>query len=75
MNASILQKCLTELQKAEPDISYLRGMLETLIEISGAGQLKYNAPISLNNVAIPFLSSNAGIPTPSNIDEIKKMAL
>lgn len=33
MNTQILQKCLTELQKEEPDISYLKGMIETLIAL------------------------------------------
>lgn len=33
MFTSILQKCLAELVKETPDISYVRGMLETLIEI------------------------------------------
>lgn len=33
MNTSILQKCLAELQKETPDLSYIRGMLETLIDM------------------------------------------
>ncbi len=33
MNTAILQKCITELQKDAPDLSYLRGMLETLMEM------------------------------------------
>jgi hypothetical protein len=36
MNTNILTKCLTELEKVTPDVSYLRGMIETLISISGA---------------------------------------
>lgn len=33
MNASILRKCIEELAKAAPDLSYVRGMLETLAEL------------------------------------------
>lgn len=42
MNTSILKKCLEELSKTTPDISYVRGMLETLLEVStdGANQIR-----------------------------------
>ncbi len=33
MNTNILTKCINELQKDSPDLSYLRGMLETLLEM------------------------------------------
>lgn len=33
MNTSVIQKCITELQKESPDLSYLRGMLETLLDM------------------------------------------
>lgn len=33
MNINILNKCLAELNTSEPDISYIRGMLETLIDM------------------------------------------
>lgn len=33
MNTSILNKILQELKQEKPDISYVRGMLETLIEM------------------------------------------
>jgi len=39
MNIKILTKCLDELNTPTPNISYLKGMLETLIEMSG-GQVK-----------------------------------
>lgn len=42
MNTKILQKCLEELKKDKPDLSYLRGTLETLIEMAG-GQVLPNA--------------------------------
>lgn len=36
MNTQLLQKCVDELKKDKPDLSYLRGVLETLISLSGA---------------------------------------
>lgn len=33
MNTRILQKCLDELKKDSPNVDYLRGMLETLVEM------------------------------------------
>ncbi len=33
MSNTILQKCLAELEKDNPRIDYIRGMLETLIEL------------------------------------------
>lgn len=30
----IIQKCLIALNESEPDISYIRGMLETIVEMS-----------------------------------------
>ncbi len=33
MNTQILQKCLSELDKSEPRIDYVRGMLETLVSL------------------------------------------
>lgn len=35
MNTKILQKILEELNKEIPSIDYLKGMVETLIEMSG----------------------------------------
>lgn len=34
MNTSVLKKCIEELGKEKPDLSYIRGMLETLVELS-----------------------------------------
>jgi hypothetical protein len=36
MNTQILVKCLEELKKETPNIEYIKGMLETLIMLSGA---------------------------------------
>ena len=35
MQTNLLRKCVDELSKEKPDISYLKGVLETLIEVSG----------------------------------------
>lgn len=40
MNSNILLKCIEELKKDAPDLSYLRGMLETLSELEGANQIR-----------------------------------
>lgn len=45
MNTSILKKCIAELQKGNPDLSYLRGMLETLLEMQGEGSLEKTTAI------------------------------
>lgn len=39
MNTSILNKCITELNKDNVDLSYLRGMLETLLEMQDSATL------------------------------------
>jgi len=39
MNTKILQKILEELQKEKPSIDYMKGMVETLIEMSGGESL------------------------------------
>ena len=36
MNTNILSKCIEELKKEKPDLSYLRGMLETLVTVQDA---------------------------------------
>ena len=36
MNTQVLVKCLDELTKDKPNIEYVKGMLETLITLSGA---------------------------------------
>jgi hypothetical protein len=40
MNTSILQKCVAELTKDSPDLSYIKGILETLIDITGVATTK-----------------------------------
>ena len=53
MSAKVLQKCIKALNEKEPDISYIKGMLETLLEMTGA----------------PYLEGTSGeIITPPNIN-------
>lgn len=39
MNTKILQKCLDELKKESPNVDYIRGMLETLVEMGDIAQV------------------------------------
>lgn len=39
MNTKILQKCLDELKKDSPNVDYIRGMLETLVEMGDVAQV------------------------------------
>jgi hypothetical protein len=41
MNTQVLVKCLDELTKDKPNIEYVKGMLETLITLSGAPSLVF----------------------------------
>lgn len=50
MNTKILQKCVDELNEEKPDISYLRGTLETLIEME---------PKPLGNVLFSMASKSS----------------
>ena len=51
MNTTTLQKCVTELKKESPNIQYVLGMLETIIEMSGQ-----TISIPLNNNPTGFAS-------------------
>jgi hypothetical protein len=60
MNTKIIQKCLTELSKDAPDLSYVRGILETLIDmdaepvISGDNRMFFSVPptntVNINDI-------------------------
>lgn len=46
MNTTILRKCIDELAKDTPDISYVKGMLETLAELnSNPTNVPYIPPV------------------------------
>ena len=58
MHTSILQKCVEELKKENPNISYLLGMLETVIEMS-----KDNETTKTNGTIAFTPNFNTPIPT------------
>lgn len=62
MNTNILQKCVDELKKETPNLSYVQGMLETVIEMT-ATQIS-NIPYS--PVQVPYQNPYT-IPTSSNV--------
>ena len=64
MNTTILQKCVAELAKDTPDLSYIKGILETLIDITGAA-IKGDIPATTLSKIIE--TSPANIPT--KVDE------
>lgn len=54
MNNTLLARCLVELDKAEPRLDYVRGILETLIEIQvdeGTKLTSKGASALINSVA------------------------
>lgn len=53
MNTTILSKCIAELKSECPDLSYIKGMLETLIEM---GQVPVYPPISIPAPIYPYQS-------------------
>lgn len=70
MNTKILQKCLDELNKESPRLDYLRGMLETLVEMQETPlQTKVYRDIISPNPQ-PF-SYKAEYALPPSIPEVK----
>jgi hypothetical protein len=61
MNTSILQKCVEELDKETPSIPYIKGMLETLIIVSGS---QINAPVIQNNTSVNYAEKTIGSDQP-----------
>lgn len=60
MNNTILKKCLEELEKESPRLDYIRGMIETLIELSVAGKA---ATRTLDHEAKEFFDKGFTAPT------------
>lgn len=50
MNTNILQKCIEELKKESPDLSYIKGMLETLVDIGSMPSMPHVPYVSQNMV-------------------------
>ena len=68
----IIAKAVEELKEKEPNISYVRGMLETLLAMNTVPMTPVMTPPKpLVTVSIPQMID--GIPTP-NIDKIKDVA-
>ena len=44
MNTAILLKCIEEIKKDKPNLEYIRGILETIVEMSGSQVPKSNMP-------------------------------
>lgn len=59
MNINTLSKCVEELKKDTPNISYILGMLETVIEMNGAPVYPYAVPSSPIS-AYPVTTAIAG---------------
>lgn len=51
MNTQILKKCLLELESETPRIDYVKGMLETLIEMQGPHSSVAERPVVSREVA------------------------
>lgn len=63
-NTAILKKCLEELSKPEPKIDYIRGMLETLVEV----QEPEAAAMTLG-VPLPMPKVVPAAPVSADLDE------
>lgn len=63
-NNTILQKCVDELKTEKPDLSYIRGMIETLIAV--AEKPPVFVPNSLvNTVQVPFKAESKPVFDPT----------
>lgn len=81
MNTNILKKVLEELGKEKPDISYVRGMIETLVALeekstepivvaSGSGGFPPKAGIGTITSHIPPISEPTLPPPPPGMAQI-----
>ena len=63
MNTNILQKCVDALKEKDPDLSYVRGMLETLIEMGDtqSAQQTFPAPQATAQVRPLTSTEDAGL--------------
>lgn len=63
MQTKILEKCLVELNQPQPNISYLKGMLETLVEMSGGSPVAMGT-LPVSNI-LPLKAE-----APDEVDEV-----
>ena len=64
MNTSILNKCVEELSKEDPRLDYIRGMLETLIEMAGNSKVEqrtYAPQVVGSTPTQPTLTDDASV--------------
>lgn len=69
MNTKILQKILDELSKETPDISYVKGILQTLLDLADEGSktVTNKVAIGMNNPVA--LDKDSNQEKPKNSDE------
>ena len=65
MQTKILQKCVDALNEKEPNISYIKGMLETLIEMSTTQTIIQ--PMQNIGGTYPFTHSTTGVSNEESI--------
>lgn len=69
MNTAILQKCVDELKKEKPNVAYILGTLETLIEMSGGAPSSLQFSSNTPNFPLPVSNGVPIIRTESISDE------
>jgi len=75
MNTKILQKCVDALGAQSPDLSYVRGMLETLIEMDGA-TVQVPKSETVQPVTSPVIQNNyVGDPIPPGFKDFVDASL
>lgn len=72
MNITTLTKCVEELKKETPNISYVLGMLETVIEIHGGQTIVTQIPSSISTITSKntVVSSGSGLVADLSDEEI-----
>ena len=74
-NTAILKKCLEELSKDSPRLDYLRGMLETLVEMQNNFYISPLIPKGQMIETNPFAFSHGTPTTSANTTELDEAAI
>lgn len=84
MNTNVLQKCVDELKKPEPNFGYLRGMLEAMMDMQEVAQSKAEPDLRKVFAVTPVVSVHSKVETTeaeiidakakAAIAEVKRMA-
>lgn len=73
MTVGILQKAVDELNKDKPRLDYIRGLLETLIELQPKALVQQQQPIQAPQIRAPIRIGPTGtlkdIPSPNTMVE------